>query len=105
MIQILLNLGQLSPLLPYFVQQRCEFGAVRDLAEGVGYLCQEAVEIEFPILVLVLDSVLQNALIVVACHEDLSVFEDVDRLDHGGEGIEGLADGHLSLRNLVLAVL
>jgi hypothetical protein len=82
LVKVLLDLCELQTLVPDLVDETHELGIVGNLAEGVGNVWQEVVEVKLPILILVLHPVLKNALIVVPSDEHFSVFKNVDGLDH-----------------------
>lgn len=101
-LHVLLDLRQISSLLPNLGDQGIEGAVVGDLTEGVRDFYEEVVEVHLPVALLVLDPELQNALIIIAGHEYRFVPEDVDGLNHRGEGVETLAERHPSLGDSVV---
>lgn len=75
------------------------------LSKRIWDILQKVVEIKLPILIFIFNSILQDTLVVVTCHKDISIFKNCHGLDHGGQRIKTLADGHLSLRDLIMPEL
>jgi len=78
LVSVLLHLSELESLVPDLVDKAHELAVVGNFTERVRHVCEEVVEVELPVLVLVLDAVLKDTLVVVARDEHFAVLKDVD---------------------------